>query len=329
YDIVHLFPTGEDRLDITNINDNDEYLVECNSIAPRQNIYLGSDLSFISDCSKIATYVKNYYSKLSIEKESDRCKYLNYSINDIVKNDENQKYNKEKFVQAYSGLAKRLNKCESDIKVIEVSVLEKVKELSNIYYEFDKYLKVINKNETTDCQGLPNIVQLYLNDENRCKGAMDKFCNAVEKFKNYYHLKISEAKCKNAVYTLESPLSLDHNKHLSFEEGQKREDRAEELEEGSRGQVMSDFTPNQEDFPEMGQSKSTITTASSIILVMSSASFILYKFTPLGTWLRPLVQRKNKKTISMYDEALRFNNNSSFQTNNSGNAEFNLQYHSS
>ncbi|KMZ94977.1 hypothetical protein PVMG_05646 [Plasmodium vivax Mauritania I] len=246
---------GKDRFDISNIKANIEYLELCNSIAPRINIYVDDELSFISDCSKIATYIKNYYSKCPIKNKTNCCKYLNYAINYEVKINRNSNYSEKQLIDSYNQLATALSEC-NNIKSIEKSVFNKVKELSNIYYEFDKYLKAIKANQTIDCQGLSNIVQLYLNNQNSCMSENKNFCVTVDKFKNDYLSEISKIQCKKVVYTLESFLSLDHTKPLSFEEeAQESEDRAEDVVEVVRGQVMSDITPNQEDSSEIGQSK--------------------------------------------------------------------------
>ncbi|CAG9482890.1 unnamed protein product [Plasmodium vivax] len=311
YDIVHLFPTGEGRFDISNIKDNPIYLTRCNLISPRNIV---DEFAFITHCTKVATYINDFYSKWPIEYETDRCKYLNYSINDVVKNYGNHNYNEEHLIQAYNRLATELSECKNSIKSIEKSVFMNVKELSNIYYRFNKYINAVKANQDTDCEDVYDSVKLYLSNENSCKGLKNKFCDAVDNFKNYYHQNISLVKCKNAEYILKPFLSLDHAETRNF--GEEAEEAA--VEGDVRRQEIAMFIPIQEDSSEMGQSKSTITTASSIIL-----------FTPLGTWLRTLVQRKSKKTISMYDEALRFNNNSSIQSKDSGNTEFNLQYHSS
>ncbi|KNA01003.1 hypothetical protein PVNG_03110 [Plasmodium vivax North Korean] len=325
---------GKDRFDINNIKPNNDYLHRCNRIAPRKNIYVDNELSFISDCSKVATYIKNDYSKWSIGNKTDPCKYLNYAINVVVKINRNLNYSEEQLIDAYKQLATELSECKYSIKSIEDRVLENVKELSNIYYNFNNYINKINENQTTGCQGLSNIVQLYMNNEKTCNSKTNKFCDALDKFKNYYDSKISQVKCDKKEYQLKSFSSFDGTETVTSEEegrsglGVKagRERSAEELgslpvgsqrsqavheehpesrteskmlkisEKGFKGEDTS--IPDIEGPSEsiMNKNVSTIGATfagSSLFLVM------MYKYTPLGSWVSTKILGRNKLMENM------------------------------
>ncbi|KMZ89643.1 hypothetical protein PVMG_05928 [Plasmodium vivax Mauritania I] len=233
YTIVNLFPNGECRFDISKITYKYYHLMLCNSIGPR---YGNDERAFISDCPQVAKYIQDIYTTCPVEDKTDRCKYLNYYINYIVKNNSNKNYSVEELIKAYGRLANKLNMCNDSIKVIEESVFKNIEELSNIYYEFNKYINTINTYQTNDCPDLPQSVQLYLNKENTCEGDKNIFCAAVDKFKNYYLSKIKQAKCKNVKYNLESFLSLDNTEIVNNEE-EGRQARAKVVEHvtGDRG----------------------------------------------------------------------------------------------
>ncbi|SCA83804.1 Plasmodium vivax Vir protein, putative [Plasmodium vivax] len=333
YSIVHLFPTGQYRFDIKSISVNLEYFIRCNTIAPRKNV--GDEPSFISDCTKVATYIENDYSKWLTVNKTDRCKYLNYAINDLVKNDGAHNYKEENLIQAYNKLATQLSECNNNIKSIEKSVFNKVKELSNIYYEFDKYLKAIKANQTIDCQGLSNIVQLYLNNQNSCKSENKKFCVAVDKFKNDYLSEISQVNCEKKDSKLKSFLSLGDTVTVTFEG---EEEGREELDEKSgrdrsateylqvrphveqavlkenlestpfvetfKSEESEGFNSSPTTFPGievhsesiMNKNVSTIGATfagSSLFLVM------MYKYTPLGSWVSTKILGRNKLMENM------------------------------
>ncbi|KMZ76568.1 hypothetical protein PVIIG_06206 [Plasmodium vivax India VII] len=230
YTIVDLFPTQEGRFDINNINYKYEDFTLCNSIGPRKNII--DEVPFISDCAKVARYIKGIYTEYPIENETYRCKYLNYSINSVIKNNGNLNFTEEQLIEAYVRLATELNVCKDSIKIIEDSVFKNIEELSNIYYKFNKQINMNNRNQTTDCPDFPHSVQSYQNIKSTCRVETKKFCDAVDKFKDHYLSKISQVKCKNVVYELESFLLLDHTKPLSFEEkAEGKTDRTEVLED--------------------------------------------------------------------------------------------------
>ncbi|SCO65531.1 Plasmodium vivax Vir protein, putative [Plasmodium vivax] len=307
YDIVHLFPTGKDRFDISNISDNYEYLKLCNSFGPTD---INEGLVFINPCMNVVSYIKDNYTKCPMKDERDCCKYLNYSINDVLKNNRSHHYNEETFIKAYNILVEELSKCINSIKVIDNNVFNNVKKLSNIYYKFNNHIKIINENQTTDCQHLSHIVQSYLNIKNTCKGDTNNFCDAVDKFKKDYLSKISHVKCKNAVYDLDSFLLLDHTKPLSFEEeaeeGQDKTKVVEGVGEGGIGTEeaarlrpveLLDVDKNGDPSNHNASNPVRTITYTSLGLVLPLAT--LYRLTPLGLWVNTKILGKNKLMDNM------------------------------
>ncbi|SCA60498.1 VIR protein [Plasmodium vivax] len=276
----------------------------CNSIGPR---YGNDERAFISDCPQVAKYIQDIYTTCPVEDKTDRCKYLNYYINYIVKNNSNKNYSVEELIKAYGRLANKLNMCNDSIKVIEESVFKNIEELSNIYYEFNKYINTINTYQTNDCPDLPQSVQLYLNKENTCEGDKNIFCAAVDKFKNYYLSKIKQAKCKNVKYNLESFLSLDNTEIVNNEE-EGRQARAKVVEHvtGDRGTEVTATSIHSEldvgdnhDEPSNHNASNPVRTITytSLGLVLPLAT--LYRLTPLGSWVNTKILGKNKLMDNM------------------------------
>ncbi|SCA59716.1 hypothetical protein, conserved [Plasmodium vivax] len=215
YPIVHLFSTGEIRFDTSNIKDLYKEFVICNSIRSGNR---DDEAAFLSDCPHVAKYMQDINTKCPIKDETNCCKFLNYSINDIVKKDGKHSYNEENLIQAYGRLATRLEKCENSIKTIEKNVFNNVKKLLNIYYKFNKHINIINGNQTNDCQDLSHIVQSYRDNENSCKGVTNKFCVALDDLKKYLLSNISLVNCDKEEHNLKYFLSLDNTKNVKLEE---------------------------------------------------------------------------------------------------------------
>ncbi|KMZ99001.1 hypothetical protein PVNG_03840 [Plasmodium vivax North Korean] len=236
---------GEGRFDIKKITSTGDHLIPCNSINHK---YLDDEKAFISDCPEVVTYIKNIFTEHLKENETYRCKYLNYSINSVVKNNENQKYKEKTLIEAYSRLATNLSVCKDSIKTIEDSVFYNVKELSDIYYKFKNHIKIINDYETTDCQDLYHIVKSYLNIKSTCRDEKNKFCDAVDKFKIDCLSKIKKIKCKHVEYNLKPFPTWDVNTIVEFEEAeaeaqpQERQDRANVVEDVKEGGVDTEET---------------------------------------------------------------------------------------
>ncbi|CAI7723954.1 PIR protein [Plasmodium vivax] len=311
YDIVHLFPTGEIRFDISNITENPRYLPLCNSNAPT-NIYEGFE--FITHCLKVATYLKDIYTISPINDETVRCKYLNYSINDVLKNNRKNYYNEEKFVKAYNILVEKLIKCNNSINSIEDSVFKKVQDLSNIYYKFNKYIKAINTYQTTDCEDVYNTVELFLSNLYRCRGYTNKFCIAVDNIKNNYLSNISQVNCENVKSKLKSFLTVDDTKTVKLKEESEAQPQAKQdinivVEDERKGDMGTDVTAllsttelvdgDNPDEPSNHNASNPVR-----IITYTSLGFILplatlYRLTPLGSWVNTKILGKDKLMDNM------------------------------
>ncbi|CAI7724280.1 PIR protein [Plasmodium vivax] len=310
YSIVHLFPTGEDRFDISKITYNPEYAKLCNWIGPKNSIV--DEVEYISHCPKVAKYIQDNYTKCPIEDETNCCKYLNYSINDIVKTDGKHSYNEENLIQAYARLAKRLEKCENSIKSLNKIVLKNVKKLSNSYYKFNKYINAIKGYQNTDCKDVYDSVKFYLNNENSCKGVTNKFCVALDDLKQYLLSNISLVKCNKEEYNLKSFLSLDDGKHVKLKEEEEAD--GENLRTEAVKDVIKEGmgTDNAEtlspiELPDVDYNRETsdhnasnpvrTITYTSLGLVLPLAT--LYRLTPLGSWVNTKILGKNKLMDNM------------------------------
>ncbi|SCA60310.1 Plasmodium vivax Vir protein, putative [Plasmodium vivax] len=309
YSIVHLFPTGKYRFDISNFTENRDYLVLCNTIGPRN---LDDLRAFIFVCTKVATYINDFYTKWPIENEIDHCKYLNYSINDIVKNDGNHNYNEENLIKAYDTLATRLSECKYRIKPLKKSVLKNVKELSNIYYKFNKYINAIKENPNTDCKDVYDSVKYYRDNENSCKGVTNKFCVALDDLKKYLLSNISLVNCDKEEHNLKYFLSLDNTKNVKLEEEAEAQGRKDitNVVENEREEAMGtkiteplsntklvDGDNNGEPGNHNASSPVRTITYTSLGLVLPIVT--LYRFTPLGSWVNTKILGKNKLMDNM------------------------------
>ncbi|KMZ77191.1 hypothetical protein PVIIG_05707 [Plasmodium vivax India VII] len=244
-------------------------------------------------------------TKCPIKDETNCCKFLNYSINDIVKKDGKHSYNEENLIQAYGRLATRLEKCENSIKTIEKNVFNNVKKLLNIYYKFNKHINIINGNQTNDCQDLSHIVQSYQNIKSTCRGETKKFCDAVDKFKSDCLSKIKKIKCKHVDYNLKHFFTLDDSTIVEFEEEEEAQAQlkrdikkvVEDEAEGSMGTEITAYLSNTEHVDGDNNGETSNHNASSPVRTITYTSLGL--ILPLATLYR--VKKYLKNLIILYE----------------------------
>ncbi|CAI7721797.1 Plasmodium vivax Vir protein, putative [Plasmodium vivax] len=271
YKITKLLPRNGNEFNLDYINPNVEYGYNC--IILKAN-GLEDKEEFKKNCIKVATYINDSEAKYPTLKGTERCKYLNFCINSVVRSTKSVKNSEYALIEAYKELFHQLNICENDIEHIQNSIFEKIDDLYKIHYKFNRFIDAIIASKAYNCQDITDCVILYTKYGTVCnENSKDDFCNALESFQNNYIQKINYiTKCEHAEIDLPS---YQKSQKITYDV---------ELEEPVGDQEVSDI-----------ESKNTNTLiAISIILVIFSLLFILYKFTPFGSWLRPHIQRKKK-----------------------------------
>ncbi|SCA60750.1 Plasmodium vivax Vir protein, putative [Plasmodium vivax] len=305
------------------------------------------DIIFYSSCSSIAAFIKHLQSQADTIEKTQKCNFLNYKINDELRKLKNGSYNNvdfyNKLINEYKNYVYDLKAiCKKNIGYLNEEVFKKIGDLYKIYTLYNSFLLPSSSSVDAKCHDISDSVVIYKQYKDTCENDIDKdFCAALDKFKNDYMTIIGHitTKCQNAEESLQSYVQLSEDTVLLLQEDDEDEESAErgvsidrgisgeKGETGGRRDTILQDSLAQEDSHEMGNSKSTMTIALSSMLVLSSASFLMYKFTPFGSWLRPLIQRNMKQSDKMNEEVLRFYPNSSGNHMDIENSRYNIQYH--
>ncbi|KMZ94653.1 hypothetical protein PVMG_02542 [Plasmodium vivax Mauritania I] len=226
---------------------------------------------FYESCTKITEFMNHLKSNHDSDSISKKCNYLNYKINEELRRLKKVSYNNSEFydklISDYKNVGYDLNIiCNNkNISYLDEDVFSKINDIRDIYINFNNFINFAGSSSVNNCQDINKSIDLYTKHKDTCKGVINQdFCVALDNFKKDYLAKVGQivTTCKTAKESLES--------YINTVDG--LEEEAEEEMEESDTEPFSIQTNSQ-----MGQSKSTITVASSTILVLSSASFIIYK----------------------------------------------------
>ncbi|SCA59890.1 Plasmodium vivax Vir protein, putative [Plasmodium vivax] len=341
YNSVKYFPKYEGEFNNITAGSANSYIQQCNYII---SSCFDGKLDFFKSCSNIAAFIKHLQYKADSIEKSQKCNFLNYKINDEVKKLKNVSYNNvdfyNKLINGYKKYVHNLNIiCKKNIGYLDEDIFRKIEDLYKIYTRFNRFVLPSSSSDVSNCQDITDPVDIYNKHKGTCENDINKdFCVALDNFKNDYQTIIGKiiTKCKDAEEYLQSYVKLSENTVLLLQEDEGSGERGASGDRGISGEIgetggrrdtILQDSLAQEGSHEMGNSKSTMTIALSSMLVLSSASFLMYKFTPFGSWLRPLIQRNMKQSDKMNEEVLRFYPNSSGNHMDIENSRYNIQYH--
>ncbi|CAI7724063.1 Plasmodium vivax Vir protein, putative [Plasmodium vivax] len=337
YNSVKYFPKYEGEFNNITAGSANSYIPQCNYII---SSCFDGKYEFFKSCSNIAAFIKHLKSKADSIDIQEKCNFLNYKINDEVRKLKNVSYNNvdfyNKLINGYKEYVHDLNIiCKKNIGFLNDDILKKIEDIYNIYTRFNRFVLPSSSSDVSNCQDITDSVDIYNKHKGTCEDDVNQvFCAALDIFKNDYQRYIGKitTTCTQAAESLQSYVKLSEDTVLQLQE-EEEEERKEIDALGGReipgekevtGERRDTMLP---DSHEMGNSKSNMTIAFSSILVLSSASFLMYKFTPFGSWLRPLIQRNMKQSNKMNEEVLPFYPNSSGNPMDIENSRFNIQYH--
>ncbi|SBT73138.1 Plasmodium vivax Vir protein, putative [Plasmodium ovale] len=309
YDIVSSFPTDEKKFDIDKLEyKENEYFVECKKVEAKNSI---ASNSFYVTCLKTAQYMKELSTVYAKDDENKRCKYLNYCANDAVRNEKNS-HNETKFMSAYKDLTYELKICEGKFDYMDDIIFKRVKNLHDIYYEYKKFMNIIQSPAHQNCPDFKNCVNMYSTYIGTCNDQNHRdFCGALQKFKTYHLQNMIRIliKCDDNDVALPSP-EIPHAHNHEDRDGHF------DLNEADPSEMSPDS------YPPYNTAIFTV----SIILVITFTFFILYKFTLFGLWLEPRI-RKIKKILPNLIENKNILKDFKRKHINLQNSPYNVQYH--
>ncbi|SBT55854.1 PIR Superfamily Protein [Plasmodium ovale wallikeri] len=311
YELVKLFPTGGDEFDTTVIKPDESNALNC-VLFGQKNL---SDIStFLTPCKQLVAYINVIESKCAKLNVAQRCIYLNYCINGIFRETKNEKISESQFITAYKDLLSQFNGCSNNIEYIKNDVFTKVQDLYNIYSLHNKLMNMDSSTQN-DCKGYNELVETYMKYKIPCEGKTDNdFCNALEIFKIYYGLYAGTilGKCKDTDIDIDLPSFQSFHVHDSAE---------------SEVDLNGDFSGHL-DNSAYRLLYTTIFFPFSVILVIFSILFILYKFTPFGSWLRLRIKNEKRIWKKFYEKKQQLFDDTVHEQLNSEKNQFSIRYHS-
>ncbi|SBT33142.1 PIR Superfamily Protein [Plasmodium ovale wallikeri] len=285
----------------------------------------GSD-NYLDPCLKVLKWLNYSKEEANMPHKSEHCKYLNYWLRDTLKNIEYNEYKTSEFYKKMESEKKNytslFNICKEEIQDIDDLIFKNIKSLYQLYTIFNTF-KINHLNSINNyCIYGKMCVQLYSEYGNSCSvdNINEAFCKQLLNFKEEYNGFMEPHNiCSEVQKTLPNPGA--ENDVSDSEEGEGYEPYQELPGSGfgfHSGSILG----------QMGYIKFNILIAFVIMLIISSISFILYKFTPFGLLLRPHIQMIRNKMLNAKDEEQPLLGNYENKSMNFQNNPHNVQYHS-
>ncbi|SCA60603.1 Plasmodium vivax Vir protein, putative [Plasmodium vivax] len=302
YESVRLFPKFVDVYNISPEKYEHEYVSDCDYI--NKQFSHENDNSFKIVCQKIGVFIKNLKEYHDLADKNGACKYLNYIINKEIREFNNSDYETNEF---YDNLINKFDEknlnlrtdCTESIKLLDKNVFENMGKLYTLYSSFHKYIYM--DEESKDCNEIEKCVPLFKEYTQGCNGDRnDDFCNALLNFSNY-------------AYSHNSVVMTCTGETSTFTLGLKR-------------YTDEDGSVDESDF-DTDISQNSVFIAFSIILVVSVTLFILYKFTPFGSFTRLKIHQNKKKFEKIQDRIHKIFRIHKHHLEDSNNNRFNMPYH--
>ncbi|CAG9485322.1 unnamed protein product [Plasmodium vivax] len=285
FNYVNLFQKNREYYESVTSTRDTTILSACNKISSKTF----EDTSFVTPCTKIASYLNNIKPNYANQDINGKCEFLNYLINsklNDIKSDVNDTSNI--FDHIKSEFNEHLNSeikiCLKNMKHINKNELKDLQILMDLFGNFEKF-KEINKEKDVNCSFGEECVKLYMDSLDKCKDNNKiKFCNILEVFNEYYN---------------EQAPNLDNCK------------------------TVQRYLP-----PVKGyiNAVSHGVTAVFTVSIISSTIYLIYKFTPLQSWIRPQIVEKKKLLKNLQEENFKLQENYKINESDTRNNGFNLPY---
>ncbi|SBT84754.1 PIR protein [Plasmodium ovale] len=319
YSKANKFPQCKHEFDtIKNISDG-LFTYRCQDIFED---FEGSDSIYINPCVEVLKYI-NYLSKnKSLHQNTEYCMFLNYLLNNHMQSIPENKYSSSKFYKKlktkYEGSPLNFDICDEEIKDINKIVRYHIEVLYNLYENFNKYISSCIPGNVPNCYFSNLCASIYKNSIEVCKTLFDPaFCNILKTFKEEYNAEIvREKSCYKPENVLSYPEVVYTSEYLQARE------RYVSLTNGYH-MLRSNISP------ELNSAKHNIIIAVIVLLLTPFILFIMYKFTPFGSWLHARAPKYNGIIgyIDEYNKKVHTGNNIREQKTNEDNI-YSITYNS-
>ncbi|SBS94566.1 PIR Superfamily Protein [Plasmodium ovale curtisi] len=292
------------------------------------------------DCLRLRKYLMSYGNKKECQNKNC-CQYINYMLNDRVRNDYNSKSSifdiYESFMNDKSNNEIK-DLCMSEIKYMGADKYHKIKKLYNMYNICKLFIS--NPRPTLSCSYANLCAREYNNIISDYPNIDDiRFCKALKDFKVVLerHESIPTRNCNSNIsgsllYLYKCNQLLEKSVQVTETLGQQTEMLGIQEESGRtsdpQGDKMEEISEVNPISPNSFNATLPITLFSSGIGVLSIL-LSFYKFTPIGHWLR--LRTKGFKGISEHLDAEEYEmqqQNSEYEERNLEYNQYNIAYNS-
>ncbi|CAG9482243.1 unnamed protein product [Plasmodium vivax] len=325
YEYLSSFLRCKKDFDKIIIHTDREILPKCNTFDSQ----ISGNHVFVDPCQRIIKYLKlmqnGSYNKI------DGCRYLNFYINEQV----NSTYRNpstevpyKTFIETFISNYSELNICKDNLKIIPKEIMSNMKKIYDMYIKLDKVINATDLKKDNICSKIDECYETYMSFQNKCKnGSENELCNALENFRNFYLVNsqrvmrcTDDTKFPSFKVAQEYTSDQDDSPNPSYSQHQPGQD------DPARSLEISDSLV--EDASGLNSSNSKTATAISTTLLLFPTLFTLYKFTPLGSFIRPYIQRNQKVQYNANDEMLQLYLPNYKPQDNIVKEQLNVLYHS-
>ncbi|SBT55214.1 PIR Superfamily Protein [Plasmodium ovale wallikeri] len=266
-------------------------------------------------CIHFLKYLKYLKENISLHQKTGYCKFLNYTLNinlqNYLKNTQRTLNFYKMLNTEYPSQDYYIEVCENEIRYIEKFVLGNIETLYNLYDNFGKYKSGSTSGNLSQCYYANACASIYNNCIKTCEVKYDElFCAKLKAFKEEYNAELTPGKsCYNEKNVLSYP---ENNSTLDTVHSSWRHE-SHVLVGGSK-------------FNSLGNNMITPIVT---LLIIPITLFMLYKYTPFGSWLRPKIKRMNKtwNNINEENDELLIDNSQIYQINSQG-KNYHITYNS-
>ncbi|SBT55200.1 PIR Superfamily Protein [Plasmodium ovale wallikeri] len=314
YENVKNFQTYKNVLDQSshnyNIDASNDSII--NKRKKNTNASTFGGFPFIDLCIKINKYLKHYSSINGYN--SEHCEYLNYWLNEKKRNKNNKDSSLYRDVLDYFNHLNifdadipHINEYKSKLYLLQDDIFDKV---DTIYKLYDHYFSFITKKEhgktnNEVCNHADSFAKIYNGVISDCNYKIENgFCNELAELKKKYQHKVSRMVC---------PLRQDLL--TSFQAYAKE------------SYTYEKYFPREDDDPYTARDIAILVGK---ILGVCVIPFLLYKYTRLGSCLRPRKRKKKKYFANVKDKTYaHYSRDYGNQDAMPYNEQYNMQYYSS
>ncbi|SBT51505.1 PIR Superfamily Protein [Plasmodium ovale wallikeri] len=280
-------------------------------------------------CKKLKHLIELLFNKTieDIPNDSYHSEYINFWLNNHLKKSSSNSTCAKNFFQTVISKDNANTKLREiktkirDIKHSELSNMNILNILYEKYHDINIMLKTSTPLESTFLQYADTCVQKYMEGKRRCTDEGTKFCKALRNFRDKYE-KINLCSYDLKGWGKKSLPQLTSDSKVQVEDCE----TSKKLENGDDTHGSYQYSMEIQSNPDTNVHSSLISASSVVGICL--VSFVLYKFTSFGPWLKLKITGKNRMQHNLDDENDQLLHRTEYDYMNSHGIEYNVAYNS-